>query len=104
MFSAFALNSSSGVRVQGPGAAPQLNFACCDQGVNRMRSLFPHPSVIADLKELNAGLAVAILDFTPERAELVRTLNQAGIPVIAWLVLSKEQGFYFSAENAPCRD
>jgi len=66
-----------------------------------MRSLFANPGVIADLKDLHAGLAVAILDFTPERARLVRSLNQAGIPVIGWIVLPKEQGFYLNAENAP---
>ena len=43
---------------------------------------------------------VAIVDFTPERAELVRRLNREGIPVIASLTMPPEQGFYFNAENA----
>jgi hypothetical protein len=99
--SALASNTPFGIRVQGPGVPLQLMFACCDQGTDQMRDLFANPSVIADLKDLNAGLAVAILDFTPERAHLVRRLNQAGIPVIAWIMLSKEQGLYFNEENAP---
>jgi hypothetical protein len=98
---ALASTTSSGIRVQGPGTPPQLMFACCDQGVDRMHSLFANPGVIADLKDLHAGLAVAILDFTPERAELVRRLNGDGIPVIAGLTMPPEQGFYFNADNAP---
>jgi hypothetical protein len=101
MIPALAATPASGIRVQGPGAAPQLMFACCDQGVDRMRSLFANPDVIADLKDLDAGIAVAIFDFTPERTQLVRALNQAGIPVIAWIMLPHEQAFYLNAENAP---
>jgi hypothetical protein len=92
---------SSGVRVPGPGVAPQLIFACCDQGADQMRSVFANSAVIDDLKDLHAGLAVAILDLSPERAQLVRRLNQAGIPATAWLMLPQEQGPYFNAENAP---
>lgn len=98
---ALASTPSAGVRVQGPAVTPQLMFACCDQGAGQMQSLFADPRVIADLKELHAGLAVAIPDFSPERAEFVRRLNQAGIPAIAWLLLPKEQGVYFNVENAP---
>jgi hypothetical protein len=50
---------------------------------------------------LHAQIAIAILDFTPERADIVRRLNQAGIPVIAWVLLPKEDGFYLNADNAP---
>ena len=96
-----ASRPATGIRVQGPGVTPQLMFACCDQGVDQMQSLFADPRVFAVLKDLHAGLGVAIVDFTPERAELVRRLNQAGIPVIAGLGMPLEQGSYFSAENAP---
>ena len=80
--------------------APQLMFACCDHGVGQMQSLSANADVIADLKNLHAGLAVAISDFRPERAEIVRRLNEAGIPVIAGLTMSKGQDFYFNADNA----
>jgi hypothetical protein len=75
-------------------------FACCDQGVGQVQSLFANADVITDLKNLPAGLAVAISDFRPERAEIVRRLNQAGIPVIAGLTMSTGQDFYFNAGNA----
>ena len=99
--SALASTPSAGIRVQGSGVTPQLMFACCDQGVDQMQSLFADPRVFADLKDLHAGLGVAIVDFTPQRAELVRRLNRDGIPVIAGLGMPPEQGFYFNAENAP---
>ena len=99
--SAVAEDADAGVRVEGPGVAPQLGFACCDQGIEQMQFLFANPEVIASLKDLHAEVAVSILDFSPERAELVRRLNREGIPVIAWMELSKEEGFYLNADNAP---
>ena len=95
-FHAFFWNSGSGA-----GVAPQLMFACCDHGMSQMQSPLTNANVIANLKSLHAGLGVAIVDFTPERAELVRRLNWEGIPVIAGLGMPPEQGFYFNAENAP---
>ena len=99
--SALASTPSAGIRVQGPSVAPQLMFACCDHGISQMQSLLTNANVIANLKSLHAGLAVTIVDFTPERAELVRRLNWEGISVIAALGMPPEQGFYFNAENAP---
>ena len=80
---------------------PQLAFACCDQGVEQMQALFAHPDVIGALHNLHAQIAVAITDLSPERAQVVRSLNQQQIPVIAWLMLPKDQGIYFNADNAP---
>lgn len=99
--SALASTPSAGIRVQGPGVAPQLMFACCDHGMSQMQSLLTNANVIANLKSLHAGLGVAIVDFSPERAELVRRLNWEGIPAIAGLGMPREQGFYFNEENAP---
>ncbi|MGA7635615.1 MAG: hypothetical protein WCB00_01715 [Candidatus Acidiferrales bacterium] len=93
--SALASASTAGIRVQGPGGAPQLMFACCDHD-----SLLSNANVIANLKSLHAGLAIGVPDFTPERAELVRRLNRDGIPVIASLSMPPDQGLYFNAENA----
>jgi hypothetical protein len=98
--SALPSTPSAGIRIQGPGVTPQLIFACCNHDVAPMQSLFANADVIADLKNLHAGLAVAISDFSPERAEIVRRLNQAGIPLIAVLTMSKGQDLYFNAGNA----
>jgi hypothetical protein len=99
--SAVGEDTSGGIRVEGPGVRPELGFACCDQGIAQMQSLLASPDVIADLKELHAEVAIPILDFSPERVAAVRELNQAGIPVIAWMEMSKEEGFYLNADNAP---
>ncbi len=89
------------LRIQGSGVPPQLAFACCDQGVEQMQDLFARPDVIRTLHNLHAQIAVAITDLSPQRAQVVRSLNQQQIPVIAWLMLPKDQGIYFNAGNAP---
>lgn len=57
--------------------------------------------VISQLKELHAGLAVEISDFSVERAQAVKRLYEEGIPLTAWLVMSREQGHYLNGFNAP---
>jgi hypothetical protein len=91
----------AGIRVQGPGVQPQLFFACCDQGLSALQSLFADSSLLSALNDLHAGLSVAVPDFSPERAKVVRQLNDAGVPVIAWLQLEGEKGPYFDADDAP---
>lgn len=91
---------SAGIRVQGPGAPPQIGFACCDKGIPQMQALFADPGVIASLRDLHAQVAVAIPDLSPERAQTVRLLNQQGIPAIAWMLMPADQGYYFNANNA----
>jgi hypothetical protein len=87
------------VQISPSATPPQLVFAS-DTPTEKLHSLFT-PSMIADLKDLHAGIALAISDFSPERAQLVRDLTAAGVPVTAWLVLATEQGYYFNVSNAP---
>lgn len=96
--SATAQGRSGDVVIQDKTSPPQLVFAC-DRQTSELKSLFT-PELIADLRQLKVGVALSTADFTPERAQLVRTLNNAGIPVIAWLVLPPEQGYYVNASNA----
>ncbi len=63
--------------------------------------MFSKPGVISDLAELRAGVALAVSDLSADRARIVRQLNQAGIPVTAWLTLPAEQGYYLNSSNAP---
>lgn len=63
--------------------------------------MFANPGVIASLAALHAEVAVPILDFSPERAQLVHFLNQQKIPAIAWMMLPKEEGLHLDADNAP---
>jgi hypothetical protein len=76
-------------------------FACCNQGKEALSALLGDPSVFADLKELHAGLAIPIDDLSPDRAQLIHRLNEAGLPAVAWMVLPGNQGYYINASNAP---
>lgn len=93
-------SSPSAITVQGSGVQPQLGFACCDQGIPQMQALFADPATITALRALHAEVAVALPDYSPERAEVVHMLNQQQIPVIAGLALQTKDGPYFNADDA----
>ncbi len=93
--------SSGDILVRGSGVAPQLEFACCEHGIEEMQGLFSQADVIAILKDLHATVAIPTLDFSLQRADVVRLLNRQGIPVVAWMLLPKEQGHYLTADNSP---
>lgn len=78
---------------------PQLFFAC-DRQTSDLQALFT-PALIDDLRQLKAGVALSTEDLSPERAQVVRMLNSAGIPMIAWIALPRDQGYYVNAGNAP---
>ncbi len=92
---------SQGIRVRGPGVAPNLAFACCEHGIEQMQSELADAGVIDALRALHAEVAIPIVDFSRERAAAVHRLNQAGIPVIAWMLLSNHAGNFLTADNAP---
>ncbi len=66
-----------------------------------MQVLFQNPEVLPALRDLHAQVAVAIADFSPQRAQIVRLLNQQQIPAIAWIMLPADEGIYLNADNAP---
>ena len=41
-----------------------------------------------------------MLDLSPQRVAVLQQLNEAKIPVIAWLLLPKEEGYWFHSGNA----
>jgi len=92
---------SAGIRVDGPGTEPHLGFACCEHGIAETQALFADPAVIPALHNLHATVAVALPDFSAQRAAVVRRLNQAGIPVVAWILLPPKEGVYLNADNVP---
>jgi hypothetical protein len=65
-----------------------------------LASLFGQPEVMNFLTGSGAAVAVGILDLSEERAAVVQSLNQAGVPVTAWLLLPKNQGYWFNLDNA----
>jgi hypothetical protein len=78
---------------------PHLTFFC-ELESEPLEQLLTQ-EVLRELAALQAGISLGILDFSPARAEVVHRLNQAGIPVTAWLLLSKDQGYWFNLDNAP---
>ncbi|HTX78914.1 MAG TPA: hypothetical protein VMC62_04565 [Longilinea sp.] len=79
---------------------PHLTFFCeLDPGP--LKKLFADSNLVDQLKALNASISLGIRDFSPERVEIVKTLHAAGIPVTAWLLLPREQGYWFNLDNAP---
>ncbi len=77
---------------------PELTFFC-ELPANELTALFEDRFVIDDLKALDATLSLGILDLSEERAEVVRRLNTAEVPVIAWLLLPEEEGYWFNIDN-----
>ncbi|MCL5952472.1 MAG: hypothetical protein M1132_12265 [Chloroflexi bacterium] len=68
-------------------------------GSRELQALVADGAVIEHLCALEASVSLAVLDHSPERAEVVRLLNQAGIPVTAWLLLPKEEGYFFNVDS-----
>jgi hypothetical protein len=98
---ALAASDTGNVRVQGQRS--QLVFAC-DSDTPRLQSLFADPTLIPELKDLRAEIALSLTDLSPERAQLVRRLNGAGIATIAWMALPASEGYYLNANSAPAAE
>jgi hypothetical protein len=78
---------------------PRLTFFC-ELKAEELRAVFSSPSLFEDLTALEAGISLGILDLSQVRANVVRQLNERGIPVIAWLLLPEDQGYWFNLDNA----
>jgi hypothetical protein len=78
---------------------PGLTFAC-ELDPARLAALFAEPAVIEDLLALRARVALMVADFSDERAEVIRRLNAAGVPVVGIPLLPLDEGYYFTADNA----
>ncbi|MET0402107.1 MAG: hypothetical protein ABW123_06865 [Cystobacter sp.] len=81
------------------GSPARLTFFC-ELEAEPLTALFSSPSVLQHLQALGASVSLGVLDLGPERAEVVRRLNAAHVPVIAWQLLPKDQGYWFHQGNA----
>ena len=79
---------------------PQLTFFC-ELDSEQLTALFEQRKVLNHLEDMGAAVSLGILDLSAERAAVVRQLNKAEIPVIAWLLLPIEDGYWFNVNNAP---
>lgn len=80
------------------GQKPKLSFFTELPSVE-LEALFADSTVISDLHAMEAEIRMGILDFSPERVRVVQQLNREGIPVVGWLLLPKEEGYWFNMEN-----
>lgn len=78
---------------------PHLTFFC-ELDAAALVALFAGETVIDHLLGLQAGVGLGILDLSEERAAVVKRLNEAQIPVIAWLLLPRDEGYWFNMNNA----
>lgn len=79
-------------------AQPRISF------FNEMKSdaligLFKDSTLIPTLHQLHAEIRMGILDLTPQRVMVLKSLNKANIPVVAWLLLPEEKGYWFHSGN-----
>jgi len=80
-------------------SSPRLTFFC-ELEAAALTELFEDPALLPELVALGCGISLGILDCSPERASVVRQLNRAGIPVIGWLLLARDQGYWLNLGNA----
>ena len=77
---------------------PDLTFFC-ELPITELESLFSDPALIKKLRRLNANISMGLQDFSTSRAEIVKKLTKAGIPVTAWLLLPKDQGYWTNLDT-----
>jgi hypothetical protein len=66
-----------------------------------LEQLLEQPGLLADLSSSDCGIAVAVRELSPSDSEVFRLLNQHHIPVIAWLQLPPDEGYWFNLQNYP---
>jgi hypothetical protein len=77
---------------------PTLTFFC-ELESQPLADFFHNGQVIKELQKLGANLSLGILDLSTQRAEVVKKLNRAGIPVTAWILLPRELGYWTSLDT-----
>ena len=82
-----------------PAVHPHFEFAC-EQPTDSLQTMFANADIVSDLRAINAGVSLALIDLSRDRAKVVQQLNSAAVPVTAWLVLPKWQGYYLNTNNA----
>jgi hypothetical protein len=79
-------------------AGPRLTFFC-ELEPEPLAALFADGSVVETLVATAASVNLGLLDFGPERVAVARALNRAGVPVVGWLLLPQDEGYWFNMEN-----
>jgi len=61
--------------------------------------LLERPGLIGRLASTGAALSIAMLDLSDDRRAVIHELNARGVPVTAWLVLDRAEGYWLTADN-----
>jgi len=77
---------------------PSLTFFC-ELESEPLTQLFAGTKLATMLTRLDANISLGLLDLSAERAEVIKKLNRAKIPVSAWLLLDKDQGYWTSLDT-----
>lgn len=77
---------------------PGFSFFC-ELPSKQFNELFSDSALIRQLVRMQASVRIGLHDFSPERTLTIQKLNQAGIPVVAWLLLPEEDGYWFNMHN-----
>lgn len=77
---------------------PTLTFFCELENRSLVDLINDH-QIINDLKTLDANLSLGLIDLSEQRAQVVKKLNRAGIPVTAWILLPKEYGYWTNLDS-----
>lgn len=70
-----------------------------EQDAHQLAATFA-PTVVTQLGLLRAGVSMGLRDLSPERVDVVRRLNAARVPVTAWLLLPRDEGYFATHTNA----
>lgn len=79
---------------------PRLLFFC-ELDTVALQTLFDQPTLIPMLAQHGWGVALGLGDWSDERAAVVQQLSAANVPVVGWLLLSAEEGYWFNLQNYP---
>ncbi|MBA4374986.1 MAG: hypothetical protein C0401_02285 [Anaerolinea sp.] len=77
---------------------PSITFFC-ELETPDLKVLFSDSKVMKDLSSLNANVSLGLLDLSMERADIVKKLTRAGIPITAWLLLPKSEGYWTNLDT-----
>lgn len=80
--------------------SPSLTFFC-ELEEPKLVDLFSSNSLIQQLSRMGANVSMGMQDFSAERAKIVKKLTKAGVPVTAWLLLPREEGYWTNLDTIP---
>jgi len=79
---------------------PQLVFFT-ELEVEPLARLLARPGLVETLSRRGYGLSMGMLDFSTQRAALVRKLAEQGVELTARLLLPRDEGYWFNVDNYP---